>query len=94
MGRLLIIVVLLSLGCRRLTGQWPWRFLPLRPSPRAQALARARALLGVPAGAPRAEIIAAHRRVLFAVHPDRGGTAGLVHEADAARDLLLAQVPA
>jgi curved DNA-binding protein CbpA len=58
----------------------------------AEARAQAQALLGVAPGAPRAEIIEAHRRLIGMVHPDRGGTSDLVHEANAARDLLLAEI--
>ena len=41
----------------------------------------------------RDEIVEAHRRLLGMVHPDRGGTSAQVHEANAARDLLLDQLP-
>ncbi len=45
------------------------------------------------ADASRAEIIEAHRRLVAMVHPDRGGTNDQVHEANAARDLLLDELP-
>jgi len=35
----------------------------------------------------------AHRRLITMVHPDRGGTNEQVHEANAARDLLLDELP-
>jgi curved DNA-binding protein CbpA len=54
---------------------------------------RARNLLGVRPDANHAEIIEAHRRLLAMVHPDRGGTNEQVHEANAARDLLLDALP-
>ena len=54
---------------------------------------RARKLLGVSAAASREEILTAHRRLVTMVHPDRGGTDGQVHEANAARDLLLDELP-
>ncbi|MCB2066675.1 MAG: J domain-containing protein [Erythrobacter sp.] len=72
-------------------GRWPWE--PAM-STREQALFRARRLLGVEARASRAEIIAAHRRLVAMVHPDKGGTNSQVHEANSARDLLLAELPA
>jgi DnaJ homolog subfamily C member 19 len=72
------------------SGRWPWES---SNSTRAQALVRARKLLGVRAGADRVEIIEAHRRLLAMVHPDRGGTNEQVHEAQAARDLLLDELP-
>jgi DnaJ family protein C protein 19 len=38
------------------------------------------------------EIADAHRRRIARVHPDRGGSNDQVHEANAARDLLLARL--
>ncbi|MEJ7932663.1 molecular chaperone DnaJ [Sphingobium sp. AN558] len=52
-------------------------------------LARARALLGLAAGADADAIRAAHRRLIASVHPDRGGTEALAAQINAARDLLL-----
>ena len=49
-------------------------------------------LLGVDDLATRSDIVDAHRRLIVRVHPDRGGTESLVHEANAARDLLLAEL--
>jgi hypothetical protein len=48
----------------------------------------------VEAGANRDDVIAAHRRLTALVHPDRGGTTAAMQEANAARDLLLADLPA
>jgi hypothetical protein len=89
-GRLLVYAALAVLVWRLASGRWPWEG---RASTRAQALLRARKLLGVRAGAQRVEIIEAHRRLLVMVHPDRGGTNDQVHEANAARDLLLDELP-
>lgn len=93
MGRVLVLLLLASLACKRLSGKWPWqllaRYLTVVPG---SAPARAQALLGVSATASREEVIAAHKRLLFEVHPDRGGSEALVHEANAARDLLLARI--
>lgn len=92
MTKLLFFAVLLSLGCKLVTGRWPWSFL--RPAPtRSQALFRARKLLAVREHAKREEILEAHRRLLTMVHPDKGGTNSQVHEANAARDLLLDELP-
>ena len=92
MIRLLFFAVIISLGCKAVFGKWPWDFL--RPAPtRAQATFRARKLLAVRAGASREEILEAHRKLLVIVHPDRGGTNSQVHEANAARDLLLDELP-
>jgi DnaJ family protein C protein 19 len=41
----------------------------------------------------RDEILAAHKRLITRVHPDRGGDVEQVHAANAARDLLLRQLP-
>lgn len=92
MIRLLYLAALLALGCKLVLGRWPWDYLR-PPATRAQALFRARKLLGVSAEASRNEIIAAHRRLIAMVHPDRGGTNDQVHEANAARDLLIDELP-
>ena len=60
---------------------------------RAQALFRARKLLGVEEGASGEQIKAAHKRLITMVHPDRGGSNAEVHEANDARDLLLSELP-
>jgi len=75
---------------RWLLGRWPWE---ARISTREQAVFNARKLLGVEARANRNEINAAHKRLVAMVHPDRGGSNTQVHEANAARDLLLDQLP-
>jgi DnaJ family protein C protein 19 len=91
MMKLLWLVVLASLACRLIAGRWPWQLLALRNSRRA-GNERARILLGVGQDASRQDIIDAHRRLVATVHPDRGGTSAGVHEANEARDLLLAQL--
>lgn len=88
MIKLLWLVVLASIACRLIAGRWPWQFLGKRPGAGSQR-DLARRLLGVSPGATRQEIIEAHRRMIAAVHPDRGGTSERVHEANEARDLLL-----
>lgn len=92
MTKLLWIAALGCIAWRLYTGRWPWekRKGPGQPSFEA---AQARALLGVEAGASRRDIVEAHRRRIALVHPDRGGSSEQVHEANAARDLLLAQLP-
>ena len=49
----------------------------------------ARAILGVPAGADAAVIKAAHRRLMAANHPDRGGSTWIAARLNQARDRLL-----
>jgi len=93
MMRYVVLVAVVCLVCRWALGRWPWEYLR-GPSARTAALRRARSLLGVEAGASRDEVIAAHRRLVALVHPDRGGTTQAMQDANAARDLLLAELPA
>jgi hypothetical protein len=92
MWRYVVLAAAVSIFCRWALGKWPWDYL--RPAPtRSQAVLRARKLLGIEAGASREEIITAHRRLTALVHPDRGGTTTAMQEANAARDLLLGELP-
>lgn len=54
----------------------------------------ARLLLGVRPHASREEVLAAHRRRIVEVHPDRdaGGNADMASKVNAARDLLLSRL--
>ena len=90
MIRILFFAALGVMAWKLVTGRWPWE---RKTSTRAQAVFRARKLLGVSAAASREEILTAHKRLVTMVHPDRGGTGGQVHEANAARDLLLDELP-
>jgi hypothetical protein len=90
--RYLVLIAALCLLCRWTLGQWPWDYL-VGGSSRATALRRARSLLGVGSDASREEVIAAHRRLVGLVHPDRGGSKEAMQEANAARDLLLSRLP-
>ena len=87
-----IVLALVVIVWRWALGSWPWEGLFGEPA-RDRELARARHLLGVGRKAGREQIVAAHKRVLARVHPDRGGSSEAVHEANAARDLLLAELP-
>ena len=51
--------------------------------------AEAADMLGVPVDAERDEIVAAHRRLIQKLHPDRGGTDYLAARLNEARDRLL-----
>lgn len=64
-------------------------YLLLKPKPRRMPVDEARAVLGVGADAGTEEIRAAHRRLITAVHPDKGGSAELTRRVNAARDALL-----
>ena len=67
-----------------------WLLLRPRPKPALRLdEVEARAVLGVDAAADAAAIRAAHRRLVSAVHPDKGGSAELTRRINAARDLLL-----
>lgn len=90
MIRLLFFVGIICVLFKMITGRWPWE---PKVSTREQALFRARRLLGVEARASREEILVAHRRLVTMVHPDKGGTNNQVHEANAARDMLLDELP-
>ncbi|MEL1251709.1 J domain-containing protein [Aurantiacibacter gilvus] len=90
MAKFVVLAALGVLFFRWITGRWPWQ---PKVSTRNQAVFRARRLLGVEARANRSDIIAAHKRLVAMVHPDKGGTNDQVHEANAARDLLLDELP-
>ncbi len=92
MIRLLVIAAVICVGCKLVFGKWPWEFANSK-STRQQALFRARKLLGVSSTASRQEVLDAHKRLIAMVHPDRGGTNAQVHEANAARDLLIDDLP-
>ena len=89
--KFLVILVLAAVACRILAGKWPWQLLQAASASSDEA--QARAVLGVQREATRQDILDAHRRLLARVHPDVGGSADQVHEANAARDLLLRRLP-
>ena len=62
---------------------------PPRPEPEGMGLSEARSILGVEPSASSAEIRAAYKRLMQRAHPDKGGTAGLAAQLNAARDRLL-----
>lgn len=92
MSRLILWLVIACVLCKWGSGRWPWELAGWelgRGPGRSANETKARALLGVPIRASRTEILEAHKRLVAQVHPDRGGTSEQVHEANAARDLLL-----
>ena len=92
MLRLILLAIIISLGCKLIFGRWPWEYLRGK-STRSQALFKARKLLAVKSDATHKDILEAHKRLIAMIHPDRGGTNEQVHEANAARDLLLDELP-
>ncbi len=46
-------------------------------------------ILGLPAGSSSSDIIAAHRKLIQKIHPDRGGSGYLAAKINRARDVLL-----
>jgi len=59
------------------------------PAVSGLSMSEAMSLLGVDANATADEIKAAHARLIRLAHPDKGGTAGLAAQLNAARDRLL-----
>jgi hypothetical protein len=90
-SKLLLLIILALVVWKLVTGRWPWQ--PKLTSGRSAVRQQARTLLGVATGAGRQDILEAHRRLIATVHPDRGGSNELVYEANAARDVLLADLP-
>jgi hypothetical protein len=90
MTKLMLLAAVIALGCKMLLGRWPWELFS--QSTRLAEIKRARTLLGLSRSPTRDQVIDAHRRLVAQVHPDRGGSAELVYEANAARDLLLDQL--
>ena len=88
--KILLLAALACIAVKLLAGRWPWELFGTNAHEAAEK--RARNLLGLRDDAGYDEIIEAHRRLILKVHPDRGGTADAVHEANAARDLLLARI--
>lgn len=92
MFRFLLLALIVSFACKLFFGRWPWDYLRGQ-STRKQAVFKARKLLAVRSDASHQEILEAHKRLIAMIHPDRGGTNEQVHEANAARDLLLDELP-
>lgn len=66
-----------------------------RPPPAtggAMTEAEAYEALGLKSGATREEVVAAHRRLMQKLHPDRGGNDWLASRINQARDLLLSRL--
>lgn len=85
-AKFLVALLVAYLGWRLWHG---WGRPPVIRAPANREVAEARALLGVGAAADESEIRAAHRRLVAAAHPDRGGSTEEARRLNAARDLLL-----
>lgn len=92
MIRLLLVAGLVCIVCRVLLGKWPWHYLG-EVDTHGKKLAHARQVLRVGAAADAREIRDAHRREAAKVHPDRGGSTAQLQQVNAARDLLLENLP-
>jgi len=66
-----------------------------RPAPGRASMTPAEAyeILGLEPGAPRDQVVDAHRRLMQRIHPDRGGSAYLASAINRAKDILLANIP-
>lgn len=74
-------------------GGWAWwRRRPPTTAGPAYSIEEARGLLDLPAGADRATIERAHRRLIARVHPDAGGSTELARAVNGARDALIAEL--
>lgn len=64
-----------------------------QPSGAGMDIREALDILGLEAGASRAEIDAAYKALMVKNHPDQGGTDWLAARLNEARDTLMAQIP-
>jgi hypothetical protein len=93
-GLPMVLIALLSAAGGRINrrsfagGRAETRRSPPAPA-ETMSEAQARSLLGLEFGASPVEVRAAHKRLMQMAHPDKGGTAGLAAQLNAARDRLL-----
>lgn len=82
MGKVLFVVTVLCIA-------WLYFRKPTKAAGPRMPEAEARETLGVGPNADEAAIRAAHRRLVTALHPDKGGSVELTRRINAARDVLL-----
>ena len=89
MTKFVVLFGIAAYLCKLVAGRWPWQGRRAAHNPVAED---ARILLGLSGIANQETILAAHRRLIQQVHPDRGGSNEKVYQANAARDVLLSQL--
>ena len=89
MGLPLVVLALGSAGGARVRRSQPGASPPPQRAPEGMSAADARSILGVEPTASVADIRAAYTRLMQRAHPDKGGSAGLAAQLNAARDRLL-----
>lgn len=89
MGLPLVVLALGSAGGARVRRSQPGGSPPPQRAPEGMSAADARSILGVEPTASVADIRAAYTRLMQRAHPDKGGSAGLAAQLNAARDRLL-----
>ena len=89
MTKFVVLFGIAAYLCKLVAGRWPWQN---RHAAHNQVAEDARILLGLSGITNQEAILAAHRRLIQQVHPDRGGSSDKVHQANAARDVLLSQL--
>lgn len=81
---------LLRAYLERVYGEIP-QFRQDSPSGNVMTADEAYEVLGIKPGAARADIVAAHRRLMQKLHPDRGGSDYLAAKINQAKDILLSR---
>ena len=89
MTKFVVLFGIAAYACKLVAGRWPWQSRGAAHDPVAQ---EARILLGLSGIANQETILAAHRRLIQQAHPDRGGSTEKVHQANAARDVLMSEL--
>ncbi|NGM50938.1 molecular chaperone DnaJ [Caulobacter sp. 602-2] len=84
-----LALCVLGLWCATSARQRPVIRKVAEPGKAQLSASEARSILGVDAKAGPDEIQAAYARLIRLAHPDKGGTAGLAAQLNAARDRLL-----